>query len=627
MDDLSSMFTGGSNDSGSTSLPSTFSSNDANPNWYNPTNIDSTGQPLNGQQLLGAANPISGFGPNPGGSYEDLSDAQNGQNGASQTAIYNPSSSASGGNYGRADMWLPNQYDVNGQGFTQGFGSLGGAYGWTSPGDYAGYNSRTAQSMGLNGGDQYAVGDFQNPGSPGSTHNVADVVYDVNGGTGKPVAANNNYEAGTWAGAARQGVETIGAGFLTGGLAAYGAGALGAADVATDAAPAYMGVGSSAGSGAGAGFADSSSGLWDAAESGALKGAATNGAITAARGGNGGQIATGALEGGALGAFGGAVNSANPAGQIGINNPYASTAVNSAITGAASSAATGGSVWGGALSGGLNSGINQGFNYIGNGAANLFKGGGTSVPDSTDFSGGLDSSYLGSMGNGSSPNSYFDPAGSTGLQTQMPQLQGGPSGPFAPNGAPSNIAPDAGSFLNQPGPGVGGGTTASSQMPGSSAPGGTPWGSFMSSLLGNGGMGQLATGINAAYQANNARKNAQNALGSVNSLYAPNSPYAQQMQQTLSRNDAAAGRNSQYGTRAVQLAAALTQGQSNALTSSGYNSMLQRQQQAQQQMPVTLASMASSGWGQNMLGQAGQGINSFFNPTPQPSSDSFGLPG
>lgn len=61
-------------------------------------------------------------------------------------------------------------------------------------------------------------------------------------------------------------------------------------------------------------------------------------------------------------------------------------------------------------------------------------------------------------------------------------------------------------------------------------------------------------------------------LNGINQMYSPNSPYAQQMAQTLARSDAAAGRNSQYGNRAVQLAAALTQDRTRAMTSNPYYS-------------------------------------------------------
>lgn len=56
----------------------------------------------------------------------------------------------------------------------------------------------------------------------------------------------------------------------------------------------------------------------------------------------------------------------------------------------------------------------------------------------------------------------------------------------------------------------------------------------------------------------------------IDQEFSPNSPYAQQMAQTLARQDAAAGRNSQYGTRSVQLAAALAQAHANALGNSNY---------------------------------------------------------
>jgi hypothetical protein len=77
------------------------------------------------------------------------------------------------------------------------------------------------------------------------------------------------------------------------------------------------------------------------------------------------------------------------------------------------------------------------------------------------------------------------------------------------------------------------------------------------------------SGLNAYQQYR--QQGAQNAYaGQIQNLFSPTSPYAQQMQQTLARQDAAAGRNSQYGTRATQLAAALTQAQANALGNSNY---------------------------------------------------------
>jgi hypothetical protein len=67
----------------------------------------------------------------------------------------------------------------------------------------------------------------------------------------------------------------------------------------------------------------------------------------------------------------------------------------------------------------------------------------------------------------------------------------------------------------------------------------------------------LAAGLGNMYLAHKANQGIQGQINNLNSLYAPNSPYAQQMQQALQRQDAAAGRGSQYGTRAVELQAAL----------------------------------------------------------------------
>lgn len=94
--------------------------------------------------------------------------------------------------------------------------------------------------------------------------------------------------------------------------------------------------------------------------------------------------------------------------------------------------------------------------------------------------------------------------------------------------------------------------------------------------------GMFGTGLNAqdamnigkiglgAYQQYGAQQKANDYANSIKDIYSPTGAYAQQMQQTLARTDAAAGRNSQGGTRAVQLAAALANGQASALGNSNY---------------------------------------------------------
>lgn len=101
--------------------------------------------------------------------------------------------------------------------------------------------------------------------------------------------------------------------------------------------------------------------------------------------------------------------------------------------------------------------------------------------------------------------------------------------------------------------------------------------SDLGSLFGGGGqqggvspMALLAkTGLGAYQQYQ--QQQAQNAYrDQISNIFSPGGAYAQQMAQTLGRQDAAAGRNSQYGTRSVQLAAALAQAQAQALGGSNY---------------------------------------------------------
>jgi len=94
-----------------------------------------------------------------------------------------------------------------------------------------------------------------------------------------------------------------------------------------------------------------------------------------------------------------------------------------------------------------------------------------------------------------------------------------------------------------------------------------------------GGM-QIANGLQQMF----ARQNVGNALkdrydqlnAGINNMYAPGSPEALAMEQALARKDAAGGRNSQYGTRAVDLQAAIakTKAQQVASLNSGQNSLL-----------------------------------------------------
>lgn len=65
--------------------------------------------------------------------------------------------------------------------------------------------------------------------------------------------------------------------------------------------------------------------------------------------------------------------------------------------------------------------------------------------------------------------------------------------------------------------------------------------------------GNLATGLGNLYMASRNNAGIQGQINNLNGLYQPGGAYATQMQQQLDRQDAAGGRRSQYGTRAVEL--------------------------------------------------------------------------
>lgn len=147
----------------------------------------------------------------------------------------------------------------------------------------------------------------------------------------------------------------------------------------------------------------------------------------------------------------------------------------------------------------------------------------------------------------------IDPSQSEGLGSLYgPNSTAGqsPMGSAISNSAPqSNVAFNAGNLGQQ-------------TMDNSSFDWGSPQNLSTMFRLANTGLG--------AYQQHMQQAHANDYINQINSMYSPNSPYAQQMSQELARKDAAAGRNSQYGNRAVQLAAALTQGRAQALGGNNY---------------------------------------------------------
>jgi hypothetical protein len=132
---------------------------------------------------------------------------------------------------------------------------------------------------------------------------------------------------------------------------------------------------------------------------------------------------------------------------------------------------------------------------------------------------------------------------------------------------------------------------------------------------GQGGAGMdlngLLQGLGGLYMGHRATGQYNGALDTLNNLYSPNSPYAQNMRQAMERRDAAAGRRSQYGTRETELAGNLAQAQGQALSSPGYaNLMNQRGISQNQGLNTLLTLLEKSGMGkQGLQGLFGGGGN------------------
>lgn len=140
--------------------------------------------------------------------------------------------------------------------------------------------------------------------------------------------------------------------------------------------------------------------------------------------------------------------------------------------------------------------------------------------------------------------------------------------------------------------------------------------------FGGGGMSlnDILQGAAGLYMGNRAKGQYNQQLNTLNDLFSPNSPYAQQMKQTLERRDAASGRRSQYGNREVELAAALAQAQAGALTSPGYQQAMRGRQTAQNQGLNTMLALLGKNpqIGQSIMNGvhgmlSGGGLQSLFN--------------
>lgn len=149
--------------------------------------------------------------------------------------------------------------------------------------------------------------------------------------------------------------------------------------------------------------------------------------------------------------------------------------------------------------------------------------------------------------------------------------------------------------------------SAFGMAPDSNQPGNT------SGNVGNGSnngmdLGGLLQGLSGLYMGNRASGQYNNQLSTLNDLYSPNSPYAQQLRQQLERRDAAAGRRSQYGNRETELMANLAQAHGQALTSPGYNQAMGNRERTQNQGLGTLLSLMQKSGGLQGVGRGLQGL-------------------
>jgi len=248
-------------------------------------------------------------------------------------------------------------------------------------------------------------------------------------------------------------------------------------------------------------------------------GAAANGALwSGAQAAGTGQDVGTAM---AKGAAGGYLGSMAPdvAGYAGVTNPVAGNAINGAVSGTLGALASGGNVGQGALSGGIQGGI-RGYGIDQTGYQPTSDSQQTynditqtsSIPDNSRTS---TASILGSMGNGEGGMSYAPAYTSTGTYN-APEMQVPVESSWA--------SPDLGAFMGK-------------ILPQSKE-----------------GWGDMAQGLMGLYAANKQRRMARDLR---NQMGGNRSAYGTQLQRELQRRDAAAGRRSNYGGRAVELQSSL----------------------------------------------------------------------
>lgn len=199
-----------------------------------------------------------------------------------------------------------------------------------------------------------------------------------------------------------------------------------------------------------------------------------------------------------------------------------------------------------------------------------------------------------------------NPAGSVGITNPMAQglvnsgLRGAVSGAFQGNAGQGALQGMAGNAIGQ---GLG-----------SFGNGNTTFGVNNQRLGSN-----VAAGLMGLYGANQAKKALDGQIGNLNSLFSQNSPYAQVMQEQLARKDAAAGRRSQGGQRAVELQARLAE--LNSRNAPMLNQLYsQRDAQKQSQLKDIYTTLRNTG----ILDKLGSSAMQYFQPAQvNPYKDYF----
>lgn len=272
---------------------------------------------------------------------------------------------------------------------------------------------------------------------------------------------------------------------------------------------------------------------------GGLKSGTLNAGVNAALGGDPGKGFLSGFVGGTLGGL-------NPAGSLGIDNPYMSKAVNSAVSSTAGALA-GGQDFPDALNAGLHGGVmgglQQGLSSLGSSLSGLMDNifGNQQTPTSLGMSPdpAQNASYPGGM---SSKDSLYAAMTDGGMRQATPQV------------AMQNASYPAGQ------------TPLSIAYVGNTQPQrqiqslGDLFKDFNMQNLGKFAGNNLGTLLPLAYglyNYNEQKRQLNRMMGGLNSLYNPNGAYATQLRGKLEARDAAAGRRSNYEGRETQLMANL----------------------------------------------------------------------